>query len=81
MDLILPDPIRGHVVAFWSWNLDVLAFWSWNLDVVVFWSWNLDVVFFWSWNLDVVVLALLHFRTPPIVIDDSHEKTRLKALP
>ena len=26
--------------------------------------------------------ALLHFRTPPpIIIDDSHEKTRLKALP
>ena len=25
--------------------------------------------------------ALLHFRTPPIVIDYSHEKTRLKALP
>ena len=34
-------------------------------------------------DLKIEFVTLLHFRTgtPPFVIDDSHEKTRLKALP
>ena len=29
-------PQKLHVVAFWSWNFDVMVFQSWNPDVVVF---------------------------------------------
>ena len=35
----------------------------------------------WPWKFHIIFSVLLHFRSPPIVIDDSHhEKTRLKAL-
>ena len=90
---IVPDWITSlthfklvRVGVFWPQRPTKLFFkYKWHELYVIIWHYA-GFLFTFSGLLAiklwyVVYVALLHFRTPPLLLMTHHEKTRLKALP